>query len=95
MSTELPKDWPAYPCPSVSQNQTTGETVVHQTYGGMSLRDYFAAKAMRKQPLFPSNLWQAIRWAFGFQYEASCFEDEHEAICAYRQADAMLKAREA
>jgi hypothetical protein len=51
---------------------------------GMSLRDYFAAKAM--QGLFASNA----------EHD---HEDEHifdaVAEAAYKQADAMLKAREA
>jgi len=34
----------AFPVACASQNQVTGETVCHQAYGGMTLRDYFAAK---------------------------------------------------
>ena len=36
---------PAFPIPVISQNQTTGETSIWQTEGGMSLRDYFIAHA--------------------------------------------------
>ena len=46
--------------------------------GGMTLRDYFAAKAM--QGLMPSTM----EWP-----------EEAIAEAAYRQAEAMLKAREA
>ena len=48
---------------------------------GMSLRDYFAAKAM--QGMFASgNLPQSV-------------QDDELAFAAYNMADAMLKAREA
>ena len=50
-------------------------------YNGMSLRDYFAAKAM--QGMFASgNLRRSI-------------ENDEVAEVAYRMADAMMKAREA
>ena len=50
-------------------------------YRGMTLRDYFAAKAM--QGIFASgNLPQSA-------------EDDEVAFGAYKMADAMLKAREA
>ena len=48
---------------------------------GMSLRDYFAAKAM--QALLSDSDWR----------QDMDFKDT--AFAAYRQADAMLKAREA
>lgn len=55
-----------------------------EPFQGMTLRDYFAAKAM--QGLFASNA----------EHD---HEDEHifdaVAEAAYKQADAMLKAREA
>ena len=48
---------------------------------GMTLRDYFAAKAM--QGMFASgNLPQSV-------------QDDELAFAAYEMADAMLKAREA
>ncbi|USE79521.1 hypothetical protein NDR89_23300 [Cupriavidus gilardii] len=56
-----------------------GETVELQ---GMTLRDYFAAKAMQGMLAdLPKSLW-------GLQWEAST------AACAYRLADEMLAARE-
>jgi hypothetical protein len=62
---------------------------------GLTIRDYFAAKAIRAQPTFPRSLWQLIRCAFGCTYTASRFSPEDYARDAYEQADAMLKAREA
>jgi hypothetical protein len=47
---------------------------------GMTLRDYFAAKAM--QGMF--NYWD----------ENPHLEFEHIADCSYDMADAMMKARE-
>ena len=61
--------------------------------GELDMRDYFAAKAIRPQPTFPRSLWQAIKWALGFRYEASRFCPEQYAKQCYQQADAMLKAR--
>jgi hypothetical protein len=49
-------------------------------YQGMTLRDYFAAKAMQGQLSRPSG---------GY------LPEEEIAKVAYMQADAMLKAREA
>ena len=59
-------------------------TFAQKTEGGMSLRDYMAAKAM--QGIYASNTKHD-------------HEDEHifdaVAEAAYLQADAMMKAREA
>jgi len=61
---------PAFPCPTISIGQ-------HQ---GMTLRDYFAAKAMQGICASgPTNEWSNSRLAAE----------------AYDLADAMLKAREA
>ena len=48
---------------------------------GMTLRDYFAAKAMQAY--------------FGAPLEASAEGKDYIAMHAYKMADAMLKAREA
>lgn len=64
------------------------------TSPGMTLRDYFAAHAMRPQVMFPRSLWQAVRWALGLPYMPSCFSEASAAASAYQQADAMLAARE-
>ena len=62
---------PAFPAPA---------GVSHITEQGMTLRDYFAAKAM--QGMF--NYWD----------ENPHLEFEHIANCSYDMADAMMKARE-
>jgi hypothetical protein len=63
-------------------------TLAQKTEGGMTLRDYFAAKAM------------AVILAS--QYEDGIYvgdlDNDSEDVCAisaYKMADAMLKAREA
>jgi hypothetical protein len=55
-----------------------------QTEGGMSLRDYFAAKAMQALLLGPGQLGDECRAS-----SKKCSE------WAYEQADAMLAARKA
>lgn len=62
-----------------------GEWANGHPEGGMSLRDYFAAKAMA---------------AFVSTAAAPCLNgldgyEAHTAAASYRMADAMLKAREA
>lgn len=37
---------PAFPCEVYDFQPHSGEQVVRESYGGMTLRDYFAAKAM-------------------------------------------------
>ncbi|EPK3595386.1 TPA: hypothetical protein ACHYRB_002050 [Proteus mirabilis] len=49
---------------------------------GMSLRDYFAAKAM--QGMLSNEQCKPFDMSFSEEYHANC---------AYRMADAMLKAR--
>ncbi len=72
---------PAFPLMDLSQNTGTGETVTHQhCYSGMTLRDYFAAKAM--QGLLAQSSGTAIQ-----------SEPSDGANYAYRMADSMLKAR--
>ena len=74
MSSDTPEF--VYPGQWMDSLPTTGEQVVREQWFGMTLRDYFAAKAM-----------QALSHP-GFPY--SCQET---AEIAYRQADAMLAAR--
>lgn len=52
------------------------------TDGGMTLRDYFAAKAM--QSLFQNTTFD----------RANSFQQKNVASLAYQMADSMLKARE-
>lgn len=47
-------DIPAFPSPSLSQDAGTGATTVHQSEPGMTLRDYFAARAPEQ---FDSWVW--------------------------------------
>ena len=61
---------PAFPCPTISIGQ-------HQ---GMTMRDYFAAKAMQGFAACPDVSWP---------------HTAEMAVIAYKWADAMLKAREA
>jgi hypothetical protein len=61
---------PAFPCPTISIGQ-------HQ---GMTLRDYFAAKAMTG--LLTAEI-------------VGEYSNEHVAEISYRIADAMLKTRDA
>lgn len=56
-----------------------GQAFANDTYSGMSLRDYFAAKAM--QGIISHN-WNEITI------------NEAIAVDAYKIADLMLKARE-
>lgn len=62
---------PAYPVPGLQHDED---------FNGMSLRDYFAAKAMQAAATNPEG-------ADGFTFE-------QRAEWAYRQADAMLASRE-
>lgn len=57
-----------------------GSDPLYVTHGGMTLRDYFAAKAM--QAYLPTAVDKGIL-------------ENDIADCAYEYADAMLKAREA
>jgi len=68
---------------------------IEQPYaGGVSLRDYFAARAM--QPVGsnrPADLWQWVRWAFGYNYRACTPSHVTNAKLAFMQADEILRAR--
>jgi hypothetical protein len=74
---------PAFPTTTqVTQNQATGETTVHQYLSdGMTLRDYFAAKAMQGLIAQSCGTAASSSVSFGAEY-------------AYQMADAMMKARE-
>jgi hypothetical protein len=75
---------PAFPCiePTMTGIDSDGiERWDNEAYGGMTLRDYFAAKAM--QAYITGEV------ATGADYPRR----ENIATYAYAQADAMLKAR--
>lgn len=59
----------------------TDDDNVHPFYQGMTLRDYFAAKAMQAYSSSPE-------WRVDMPQDGT-------ALAAYRMADAMLRAREA
>lgn len=73
---------PAFPGQWYDFQPLTGEQVVREQWGGMTLRDYFAANAMQSLlatiDTYPDEHWR-----------------DSLAMDAYRMADAMLKAREA
>jgi len=77
---------PAFPTGTqVEQNNATGETTIHQYLSdGMSLRDYFAAKAMNGMYASDTEDW-CLTESYGVDLRAKD---------AYKMADAMLKARE-
>lgn len=62
--------------------------------GGMTLRDYFAAKAMHalvvEPPWGDGGMASVHSWSKGFKGSESC---DRFAFAAYAMADAMLKAR--
>jgi hypothetical protein len=75
MSNELDDSVAAFPCPMSEQTILNQDSSPFQR--GMSLRDYFAAKAL---PAY-------------FSDGTGHSNDEQAAKWAYRIADAMLKAR--
>lgn len=70
---------PAFPCADREGSH----------YKGMSLRDYFAAKAI--QGMLAGNVPFAD---VGYEPKVKATIMEHQAIAAYKMADAMLKASE-
>ena len=77
---------PAFPCPMSEQTHLNQDCAPFQ--GGMTLRDYFATKALSaiyatamKEASEGSGLFQYDDWRIGL------------ALDAYAMADAMLKAR--
>ena len=80
---------PAFPVADYDHMIFQPETVTEtkRDLSGMSLRDYFAAKAL-------PTAWTAF--ADGY-FEADGWDSINEgvAVCAYQMADAMLAARSA
>ncbi len=70
---------PAFPC-----DLTMYDEEVKVKYQGMTLRDYFAAKAM--QAIMNSDRYMGVIGVNRYQHRTA--ED------AYQMADAMLKARQ-
>jgi len=70
---------PAFP--QVELDQVTGNPC--DQHSGMTLRDYFAAKAM-----------QGLITSASLNRTESWYDEERVAESAYKMADAMLKARD-
>jgi hypothetical protein len=75
MSDHVNTGGPAFP---IFPDTATGHA---SAFPGMTLRDYFATKAM-----------QSFIADVGWKSDQQCFDEIAEG--AYRQADAMLKARQ-
>ena len=74
---------PAFPCETVGTDKH-GE--YRLPYQGMTLRDYFAAKAMQGMWANDTEDWRYSDFLEGLAFRAAA---------AYEMADAMLAAREA
>ena len=82
------KNPPAFPLHNHGA-QTLG---LHFT--GMTLRDYFAAKAL--QGYISAKAWHPdFKYPIDFNFDAGKRAADAVAVAAYQYADAMLKAREA
>lgn len=84
---------PAFSSETMFLDQKTG---VMQRFTGITLRDYFAAKAMHalivEPPCTQGEPTAAVNiWGQDYTGAPNC---EKYAFVAYRVADAMLKARE-
>lgn len=77
---------PAFPQLGTTWDDEAGEYVLDQSLDGMSLRDYFAAKALPVVASGHHEVGQRFLRLANFEFAAAD---------AYRMADAMLKAREA
>ena len=70
---------PAFPFDWMDFQPTTGDQVVREQFPGLSIRDWFAGKAMQGILECPED---RVEW-----------DPYITAQNAYKQADAMLKAR--
>ena len=69
-------------------------TFAQKTEGGMTLRDYFAAKAM--QGHISARGWHPdFVFPTDFSFDDGKRAADAVAVSAYKWADAMMKAREA
>lgn len=81
--SEINNGGPAFPLP-VADQECSGR--FESGYGGMSLRDYFAAKAMQGL--------MSIYWEKSGEFSTADELLKCHAEAAYEYADAMLKERE-
>lgn len=86
---------PAFPQPC-TENGYAANSPYQMAGGGISMRDYFAAKAMQGMMAVPDDQ------RYGDRADQSLSVEEWQAWCvsglvehAYRVADAMLKVRNA
>lgn len=91
---------PAFPVQQEMVSERVNDVIVNQLRGesGMTLRDYFAAKALQgllAEPTQPGSTWFANTLTSDFTSNKETIKGERIAVAAYRLADAMLKAREA
>jgi hypothetical protein len=87
MSEQIKDGGPAFPC---EQHEAQDNTWNQTFESGMTLRDYFAARAL---PAIYKDYWEGVRL-----HEFDCNDETWPtslALDAYRMADAMLLAREA
>lgn len=77
----------AFPIPNADFQTFQPETIdeYKRIQSGMTLRDYFAAKAMQSLT--------CVYWSVDGQYESGAALIKCQAETAYEMADAMLKAR--
>ena len=82
---------PAFPHTVEYKGSDCGGIVPH---GGMTLRDYFAAKAL--QGYISARGWHPdFTYPADFNFDAGKRAADAVAVASYQYADAMLKAREA
>lgn len=87
-----PNDGPAFPTGSVSQNQATGETIVHQPIGGMSKRELFAAILMHSEAVTCGVPGEAADALIEVAQGAGRDVEDQMARNAVVCADALLRA---
>lgn len=89
MSSQISDGGPAFPV--VELNRTTGNPC--DQHFGLSLRDYFAAKAMHAHLLTDTVPGPACDALVDAAHEAGRDPIDHLCVNAYEVADAMLRAR--
>ena len=93
-----PNGGPAFPLGAKWDDEEESFELPQTTYQGMTLRDYFAAKAMQAIVSSESSEWpfgiDACSLAEDVVGVGNASVDFEAAICAYTIADAMLAARE-
>lgn len=83
-----PDGGPAFPMRTYSQDQSTGISTMHESIGGMTMRDYFASDAMKGMLScqdFMNEICRTVPDKVSARAEISRL--------AYSQADAMLAER--